>query len=418
MFAVKLELVKLKLLKWFIFLGPLGNLFTPQLISHSFRSYYFCLLGFPIFYFSLQSSRLKLALYSIPFFCYCFFSSLLIQMNEGENFPLFRFFLLMFQFLFVLGASSLMRSYCQVVQLIFVYIKAFFFSLLIGYAFYIAFQLHLVSLFFLEYFSVLTQFGYGILRFSPGSYPNEYGIVCSFVLSILTWMLLEYENDEIRLKFSKNFLSLFYLLAFVALLLTTTRTAYISYLSILCYMAWKKKRLGRVLILTTLCFLAIALVMRKFEIDILSALAAGFGTGIIESGSLIDRFIGWNHAYESFREHPVLGNGFSVNSNLHNLYLLLLFELGIAGMIILFSVLLFFLFERGYLRFQRNKFKDWTFAERFLQTITFSGVFHVLWFASSNHNLNHHLTWLVAFLCFSLSICRRRVISEHNLQRV
>jgi len=402
----RLSELKQWLLKSFIILGPLGNLLTPQLITHSFRTYYFCLLAFPLFYIPLHRSRVKLALFSIPFFLYCFFSSALVQFSGGEELPIFRAFLLLFQFLFILGASSYVR-YEELMQLVILYLKSFFFTLMIGYFFYIGFYIDFIPLSVVEHFSVLTQFGYGFLRFSPGSYPNEYGMVSSFILSILTWMLLEYKSQRIKDFFSKSFLILFYFLTFIALLLTTTRTAYLSYFFVLCYMAWKKRRLVRVFIATSACFLIVVALMRSAGINMFEIFAGGFHSEMLDIGSLGDRIAIWTEGYETFIEKPFLGEGFSVHTNIHNLYLQLLFELGIAGMGILIGMLVLFLFERGYILFA-HKAKEETFEQRFVRTIAIAGVIQVLWFAGSNHNLNHHLTWLVIFLWFSLIILKAR----------
>ncbi len=408
MFDFSLDQLKRGLLKSFIILGPLGNLLTPQLITHSFRTYYFCLLAFPLFYIPFHKSRLKLALFSIPFFLYCFISALVVQFDGGEEFPIFRAFLLLFQFLFVLGASSCLHSYDEILRLVALYVKSFFFSLMIGYVFYLGFYLDVIPLSSIEHFSVLTQFGYGFLRFSPGSYPNEYGMVSSLVLSILTWMLLEYKNQRIKDFFSKMFLILFYILTFIALFLTTTRTAYLSYFFVLSYMAWKKQRLVRVFLMASTCFLIVVVMMRGAGINMLEVLASGFKVDILTSGSLAERFDLWSRAYEAFFKNPLFGEGFSVHTNIHNLYLQLIFELGIAGVGVLLGVCFLFLFEKGYIRFFGRKENKESFETQFLKTVITAGVIQVLWFAGSNHNLNHHLTWLVVFLWFSLAFLKAR----------
>lgn len=375
---------------------------------HSFRTYYFCLLAFPLFYFPFHKSRPKLALFSVPFFLYCFISALAVQFDGGEELPTFRAFLLLSQFLFALGASSYLHSYDEILRLVVLYVKSFFCSLLIGYVFYLGFYLDVISLSWIEHFSVLTQFGYGFLRFSPGSYPNEYGMVSSFALSILTWMLLEYKTQRIKDFFSKSFLILFYVLTFIALFLATTRTAYLSYLFVLSYMAWKKRRLVRVFMGASTCFLVVAALLRVASINMLEILVSGFKLDILTSGSLGDRFDLWTKAYETFFNNPIFGEGFSVYTNIHNLYLQLLFELGIAGVGVLVGVCSLFLFEKGYIRLLGRKTNEAPFEIRFLKTIAIAGIIQVLWFAGSNHNLNHHLTWLVAFLWFSLALLNRK----------
>jgi hypothetical protein len=45
----------------------------------------------------------------------------------------------------------------------------------------------------------------------------------------------------------------------------------------------------------------------------------------------------------------------------------------------------------------------------------YSGVFHTLWFAMSNHNLNHFLTWLTVWLFL---VTPRRVLAKADTTAV
>lgn len=399
---MRLERLKEGLLKAFVVLGPLGNLLTPQLITNSFRAYYFILLCFPVFYFPLQKRVAKVLIFTIPLLVYCVLSSFYAYHRGFQDYPFSRLTLFLTQFLFVLGAASFIKTYDQIVHLIKLYIKSFVVSLFIGYIFYIGYYLSLIPLSFLDRFSVLTQIGYGFLRFSPGSYPNEYGIVASFFLSIITFLLLNYKDAEHLKFYSKSKLLVLFVLAFIALLLTTTRSAYLSYCIMLCYFAWKKRNLFRVLSLTLLGCLLIATLLLCFGINIFDILKVGFSVDTLETGSLGDRMREWKKALELFKLEPFLGVGFSAQCSLHNLYLQILFELGIVGLFITSVTLAFFLFEKGFIRRKSGIKESLSFQNKFVHLILVSGIVHVLWFAGSNHNLNHHLTWFVALLCFSL----------------
>ena len=400
--------VKKSLLKAFVALGPLGNLLTPQLFSHSFRTYYLILLAFPLFYIPLQKRLLKIIVISAPLFIYCFFSVLFINVNEQTDFPIFRYYLLYFQFLFVFGASTTLTDDKDGITILNLYTKFFFASIIIGYIMYLGFYLHFLPAQVLEYFSVLSQHGYGFLRFSPGSYPNEYGVVSSFVLSILTWSLMESTTKL----FSKRILILFYFLTFGALLLTTTRTAYISYFFTLCLMAWKQRCLIKTMTFVVGIFTTIATILYVCGISILNVFAVGFALENYDNGSLNERFVAWSKSFESFQNNPLWGGGFASAINIHNLYLQILFELGIGGIITIIGAFLFSFLEKGYIRLNRPASQ--TSEQRFLRMIAISGIVHVLLFAMTNHNLNHHLTWMVIFLCYSLSI-RSRSIASPNL---
>lgn len=390
------------ILKLFIILGPLGNLLTPQLVSHSFRTYYLILVFFPIFYIPLIYRQLKFVIYSIPLFLYCFFSAWMVRENMAEEMPLFRFSLLLFQFLFVLGASYLVQDEEEMVCLVILYIKAFFISLVIGYIGYLGFYLKILPLQVLDFFSVLTQIGYGFLRFAPGSYPNEYGIVCSFVLSILTWRLLDDSSLRSFFKATRKFLISLYLLVAGALLLTTTRAAYLSYVFALIYLAWKKGRLRHIFFLIFTLFLGISVLLAICSINIFHIFAVGFDLANLESGSLGNRFSIWREGFEIFTEEPFLGTGFSSQTYLHNFYLQMIFELGIAGLMILLGTGIVYFLEQKYLVFYRS------IQNKLLHTFVVLGIIHVIWFAASNHNLNHHLTWFVVFLGLSLANLRRK----------
>jgi O-antigen ligase len=282
----------------------------------------------------------------------------------------------------------------KILQLIRLYCRAFFLSLVVGYLFYIGYYLDIVPLSYLRFFSVLTQIGYGFLRLSPGSYPNEYGICCSFVLSLVTWAFLNKKIDLLNI--SRKWLTVWYFLLGIGLLLTTTRAAYISYAFALIYLTWKSGYMRHLFFLSGALFAGAVLVLMVCGIDVFQVFSVGFDLANLESGSLVDRLTEWTEGFELFIQQPILGRGFASHSGLHNLYLQTLFELGMLGLITFAGALTLYFFDRGYLKFQRFKESDG------LSPITVLGMMHVLWFAANNHNLNHHLTWFVIFLWLSL----------------
>lgn len=376
----------------FVALGPLGNLLTPSVFPAAFRFYYFILLAFPFFFTRFYEKQLKLLICCIPLLLYCIPSALSVEINKSseEPFPLFRFFLLFFHFLFVVGASSFVTTIQEKYELITLYLKSFFISLGIGYIFYIGYYLNWISFPFIERFSVIGQFAYTFLRFSPGSYPNEYGTVASFVLSILTLLLLK-PSDEIKLK--KKSLIFFFALTFFALILTTTRAAYLSYFLSLLYLCWKTKRFFVPLCWSLILFLLILIFANYYEINLLELFLFAFNLADFKTGSLGERWSQWTVAFENFQDHIVFGTGFASITNLHNVYLQILFELGLLGAVVLVSTF-FFRILYGPVRFLQQS------PESLFSTIKILGLSHILWFAFSNHNLNHHLTWFVLFLFF------------------
>ncbi|MBS0615260.1 MAG: O-antigen ligase family protein [Verrucomicrobia bacterium] len=344
----------------------------------------------------MQKKLLKMLVLSAPFFLYCLGSAIFLTEKQDGFEPIFRFFLMYFQALFVFGAASSLSTYEEGASLLNIYIKSYLLSLAIGYILYIGFFTHLWPLDVLEFFSVLTQSAYGFLRFSPGSYPNEYGIVSSFVLSVITWLLFTHRGP-------KTTLILLYSVVFVALLLTTTRTAFVTYFCVLCFMAWKNRS-----ILKTAAFLSLFVTvtfafLQLFHIDIAAVFAIGFTLDNLESGTLFDRLSHWSRSFSSFKEQPFLGGGFSSEINLHNLYLQLLFELGVGGILALVLGFILSLWEKGYVAFKCTSKED-----PLLLMVTISGLIHVLLFAATNHNLNHHLTWLIVFYGLFLRKIRRQ----------
>ena len=390
--------MKAFLLRLFIVLGPLGNIFTPAVFPNAFRTYYFILLGFPFFLNSLDKKQLKLLFLATPFFLYCFLSSILGLSEEPES--LVRFFLFLSQFLFVWAAASYLKNQTEALNL---YLKSFFLSLIIGYGFFIGFYLGLFSFATIERFSVLGQFGYGLLRFSIGSYPNEYGIVASFVTSVLLLMMI---NDEDRI-FSKATTIIFLGLTVMALLLTTTRSAYIACLASFLSIAWIKKKAFLWASGIILCMIGL---LKIFKINIISFILLGFNLAQTSQGSMGSRLLLWQEALEAFLSHGFFGQGFGSFSNAHNVYFQLIVELGLIGCLLLVALLMLAFFKRRGLFFYPQE--KMTSAELFSKRVRRLGMMHVLWFALTNHNLNHHLTWFVILLWLSSWLSKRVEISQ------
>lgn len=387
--------VKKFLIFLFVALGPLGNLPTPHFLPSAFRAYYFVLpLFFAFFLFSKERIS-KIALFFLPFLIYSFISvSILAKFGTAnETHTQFRFFLFVCQFLFVLGAASHIKEKEEVFQLLKTYLMFFFISLAVGFFFFIGFYLKIVPLKILTRFSVLTQFGFGILRFSPGSYPNEYGIVASFVLSILSLIFLEKRVSEFG--WSKKFFFLFFLMTFLAFLLATTRAAYLSFAVCFLYISWTSKHFAKILAFSSLGLICVFSFLKFLNFNMFSILVSGFSQKLTE-GSLGERYFVWVDTLERAKEHPILGLGFASVTNIHNVYFQLLFELGAFGFLLLLGSILLSWVE-SFFRYQRFDLDE---KGMFFQRVRRIGLITVLSFAASNHNLNHHLTWFILFLCF------------------
>lgn len=379
----------------FVALGPIGNMLTPHFLPDSFRAYYFLLPLFPFFFAVAYGRAVKVGIIFLPLLTYCLISACNVEFVGASNepFPLFRYCLLFCQFSFIIGAASFLENREQIYRLIKTYLNFYFVSLAIGWFFFIGYYLKVVSLGLITRFSVLTQFGWGILRFSPGSYPNEYGIVSSFALSLLTLIYLEKKNSPVQ--FPKFRFLILFIATFLAFLLATTRAAYLSYLVCALYLIWTSGAFIKNLVKLA-CFFTGCLGLLAFKLNMFKILNSGFSQKM-DQGSLGERYFAWINATQRAGEHPLLGVGFGSLTNIHNVYLQLLFELGIVGSVVFFGCLVVFVVET----FFRYGYSAIDQSSRFLHKVKMLGLINVLSFAASNHNLNHHLTWFTFFLCLA-----------------
>jgi O-antigen ligase len=380
----------------FVALGPIGNILTPHILPDSFRIYYFLLPFFPLFFLSGQERILKIAIFFLPFFVYSFVSAFNVEFlgSPNEPFPLFRFFLLFCQFCFVIGAASSLKSKDQLIQILKTYLNFYFISLFVGWFLFIGYYLHVVPLSLVQRFTILAQFGWGILRFSPGSYPNEYGIVSSFALSFLTLIYLDRRTCPIH--FSKKWFLFLFIATFLAFLLATTRAAYLAYFVCLVYLTWKSGSFFKQFTRISIFFVTLFGILTVFNLNMFTILSSGFSQKM-DQGSLGERYYAWIDGVEKAENHPLLGVGFGSLTNLHNVYLQLLFELGLVGSITLVGCVIFSFLE-AFLKYRSKAFDP---LSPFLDKIKMLGLINVLSFAASNHNLNHHLTWFTLFLCLA-----------------
>jgi hypothetical protein len=379
----------------FAALGPLGNILTPHFFPASFRAYYFLLPFFLFFYFTLKEKLAKIAIIFLPLIAYCLVSAFVVEKFGSANEPhtLFRYFLFLCQFYFILGAASHIHTQEMLQKVLKTYLFFYFISLCIGFTLFFGYYSNLIPLSLVARFNVLTQFGFGILRFSPGSYPNEYGIVSSFVLSVLILIFLEKKIQEFG--FSKKWFYFLFLVTFLAFLLTTTRAAYLSFFISTLYISYKSGKFLKLFGYISLSIFAFFCLLLLAKVDMFHILTAGFSQKY-DQGSLGERYYMWLETMEKFEGKSFWGAGFASLSNIHNVYMQLFFELGFVGLILLFGALSLSFLE-SHFRYPRAP-KDPFFAQ--IRTL---GLINVLSFAASNHNLNHHLTWFVCLLCFAIA---------------
>lgn len=394
--------VKRVLTKNFVFWGPIGNLVPLLYMIPSFRFFYiFLFIGTLLAIVNCNYKILKRIKFILPIILYMFFSSLYCYFSY-DNFigigdsPLIRFFLLMNFILFFIYICDYITKLDIVerLEVIILYIKGYIVSLFAGYVIMIGFYMGTIDMEFIQKVEVLPQMGYGLLRFAPGSYANEYGIVSSFVLSILTLVLIRSKNFlEIEfLKISKLKLIVTFIFTLVALFLATTRAAYIAYIISVIYILTYKTNMffiiRKVFVWGVVCVSFLYYVDANiFEFS--NTFIVGIESVTDENASVYERIYSLQSGIKDFYDSVVIGTGYGSMPYLHNIYLELLFELGIAGCFLLLLTLMYLLY--GKKNIEKNIF---------LSVVTNIGVWHVLWFAASNHNLNHHLTWFVVLLLY------------------
>lgn len=405
--------VRARLVSWFAFLGPLGNLIPVPGVPHSFRFYYFLLpIGIVAFLFKgIGHSHLQRIAILSPVLVYVLASAGLYWLSGAEigeeGNPMVRASLLVTLVLFTLLAAGYLQNYEDraKARLLGIFLKGYFYSLAVGYVFFVGYYTGLFSLEFIENFQVLVQFGYGILRFSPGSYPNEYGIVSSFSLSLLTLLLFYRKQFEGRVEIFKSPVStgrlvMLYILTLVALFLTTTRAAYIAYALSLVYLFLSQgnpvKSIRLAVIISS--FLGLIFGVAQQFYDVVGIFVGGYQAFFDKDASAYERFVAWDLAYSDFLRYPFFGTGFGSADMIHNTYLQLFFGLGVVGFGILLISLLMLAGHAGWfsLLFSRNGNAN---CHAFLLgKAKMLAVIHVAWFAVSNHNLNHFLTWFCVLL--------------------
>ena len=118
-------------------------------------------------------------------------------------------------------------------------------------------------------------------------------------------------------------------------------------------------------------------------------------------GSAGIRLSYWIKGFKDLDQNIIFGNGFSANIYAHNIYLELLFELGILGALLLVLTVIYYLSENSYSirKLLLDREKETT------TQIMLIGLIHAFLFALTNHNMHHHLTWF-SFLLFNAYLKR------------
>lgn len=400
---------------WFAFLGPIGTLIPLPGVPPSFRFYYLMLIpGILLFVVSgLRRQTARNLLILSPVLAYMLISSFYTWLSyqgsydSEEGNPVVRFLLFAVQLVFTIcaGAEAATFDHEQKLRVVGIYLRGYFVSLIVGYIFLVGFYTHHLTIAFLTHFEVLVQWGFGLLRFSPGSYPNEYGIVSSFVLAVLTLLLVRRRDAAnislvLGMRATLPRLITAFLLTLGALFLSTTRAAYVAYVLSLFYIALCQHRVGRSILFLLSAVGAALVLLASVQpfFNVIAILKGGYYAFFSEHNFANGRLNAWETALQLFLQHPFWGAGFGSVDMMHNVYLQLLFGMGIIGFtLLLLTALAMGMRARG-LTFAKLQTKPPDAQEWLLRRIAVIALLHIFWFAMSNHNLNHFLTWFGVLL--------------------
>jgi O-Antigen ligase len=406
-----------KLVLWFAFLGPLGNLIPLPGAPASVRFFYLMLPPGILIYLwkGIRRRTFNHILILVPVLAYMLCSAVYAQVRYSDEYggseenPVVRFALFIVLLLFTMcaGDETLSFSLHQKLRVLGAFMSGYLVSLVIGYVFFIGFYARLFTLDFISRFEILVQWGFGLLRFSPGSYPNEYGVVSSFALSVLT-LLLVYRrqligSDPIFRRISSTpLLLLSFLLTLGALFLATTRAAYVSYVVSVLYIGLSQGGFKKPMIFlarTAIAAFVLLLCVQPF-FDVESVLAGGYHAFFDQTSFASGRLGDWDIALGLYLRQPYLGFGFGTMDMMHNVYLQMLFGLGIVGFSLLVLTTVILMVRGRGLSFAPLRAPVLNAPQLLLKRTSTIALVHVFWFALSNHNLNHFLTWLAVLLTY------------------
>ena len=427
---------------WFAFLGPIGKLLLIPGAPNSFRFYYFLLPPAVLFFVGASARKTLTALLpAFPLVIAVLLSaifadptvakeSLTVSEQEGASLPVLHALLFVSLLLFsTAAAQQIFRVGAEAkVRLVEAYMCGYFISLVCGWLFVVGRVTGLMSEDFISMFSITndSQTLLNRQRFAPGSYPNEYGNVSSFMLSIiplyfLTGMHLSERRAPGRPVFGSIAVAIVAVpFTFMALILASTRAAFVSFVLAAAYVLgfeflsrlrrlsvsrrWLTRGVFVCLALGAAALISLPLLMKTDLGDEIVWRFKRVNEGMQDAsqgeGSIQVRLDKWAEGERRFEKTPLIGSGFATHTCVHNTYLQLLYDMGIGGasFFVAIMALLFVLGRRRLGGGVNPVFLNNDMRWRFLRYVRSLGLLHVFWFAASNHNLDHHLTWFIAIL--------------------
>ncbi len=404
------------------FTAPIGKALLPGLPGESLR-FFFLILPFSFFYFLRYKSTLPIFVVWLAYVINAL-ASIVLHLDDLppglsiNTFPVVRLAVhsLIVAFFLFAAWHALSKGTEQVWRWVRLSFQGFLFVSVLGAILYIGVRFAGLPRAKYEMFNVLTQDGYGFLRFNPGSYPNEFGTMASF-FSVAALALILRRDTNI----GKKLLWSVFVLGFIGMALATTRAAYITF-ALGVIIAFVSLDAGRALKgafgATVLSVIVIMLLPDSLVSSSLNVLQTGYSAAVNGTASVADRYEKWDTGIAYLESSPLLGIGFEFPGawGLHNTYLQFLvglggFGFGVAVLIFLWAS---FLFRRRFLQFA-----DRNVIDSNLLVVTVIAGMHASLFAASNHNQNHFLTWFALFLFWATGslLLRRRPILARGAYR-
>ncbi|MCA1338159.1 O-antigen ligase family protein [Pseudooceanicola marinus] len=395
--------------------APMGKALLPGFPLGDFVRFFFLLLPLTLLYLLRYRSAMRLVIWLVLYFLVGLVSIVLNLDSLPANVspvrhPVMRLIVHnMIVWSFVLAAwRCLELGTDKTWDMVILAFKGYLAVTVLGCVLYFGVTSHVFPRSFYEQFNVLTQDGYGLLRFNPGSYPNEFGTMSAFFCTAALALIIRGNR-----RMSLPLLVAIAGLGFMAMALATTRAAYLSFAVSVIFALWSVNagKTVRYIGILTVVVIAVVIILPDDTVSkSLNVLQTGYRSAVAGSASVGVRYTAWGTAYEQFSESSLLGLGFEFPtvSGLHNTYLQFFFGLGVLGFSLCIGVFLAVsvLFRR---RFLSKQAQNWIDSD--LQTVAVIAAINACMFALSNHNQNHFLTWFAIFLFFVTgSLCPRRAV--------
>jgi O-antigen ligase len=202
------------------------------------------------------------------------------------------------------------------------------------------------------FYAYLNDIQSGYFRYSTfGFDPNDLGVMLALGVPISWWLAV-----HVKKKYLSVLYYLYFPLSSFGIVLTASRTAFLALLvsSVFVIISLKKLRVtGKLLCFALICLTLFGSIyyLPDYSWERLGTITSSFATGDFNVRELI-----WQDALKTFSSNPILGVGagssnvglfqfgdFNWTKSTHNLFLMILLDLGLIGMLAFFSILYFVL---------------------------------------------------------------------------